>query len=121
MKRRSFVASALATSFVVLFSGTLAWAGVQPTPFRTGLFGIAAGQAIRVSVLNAGNDGGTINPCFNPDLGGFVVTIAGPAGRVLFESHGKAVAEATGAFTDFTPPAEDGVVRRAERSAGGSP
>jgi hypothetical protein len=43
------------------------WAGVQPTPFRTGLFGITPGQAIRVSVLNAGNIGGTINPCFHPD------------------------------------------------------
>ena len=80
-----------------------AWAGIEPQPFRTGLFGITPGQAVRVSVLNAGNEGGTINPCFNPDLAGFVVTISRPAGRVLFESHNKTLLQGLGTFTDFTP------------------
>ena len=80
-----------------------AWAGVQPTPFRTGLFGITTGQAVRVSVFNAGNEGGTVNPCFNPDLAGFVVTISRPAGRVLFESHHKTLLQGVGTFSDFTP------------------
>ena len=81
----------------------LAWAGVQPTPFRTGLFGITPGQAVRVSVLNAGGDGGIIGPCFNPHLDGFVVTISSPAGRVLFESHHKTLVQGVGTFTDFAP------------------
>ena len=118
MKRRSFVASALATSLVVLFSGTLAWAGVEPTPFRSGLFGIAAGQAIRVSLLNAGTIGGTIGPCFNPDLAGFVVTIAGPAGRVLFELHHKMLTAGVGTFTDFIPLLEDGATPAGTRVPG---
>ena len=80
-----------------------AWAGVDPTPFRTGLFGITPGQAVRVSVLNAGNEGGIINPCVNPDLAGFVVKISAPAGRVLFESHHKTLRQGVGTFTDFTP------------------
>ena len=80
-----------------------AWAGVDPTPFRTGLFGIAPGQAVRVSVLNAGNEGGGINPCFNPDLAGFVVKILSPTGPVLFESHHKRLLQGVGTFTDFTP------------------
>jgi hypothetical protein len=88
-----------------------AWAGVEPQPFRTGLFGIASGQAIRVSVLNAGNVGGIINPCSNPALAGFVVTLASPAGRVLFESPHKELPEGRGAFTDFIPVPNDGVTR----------
>ena len=67
MTRKQFVTSVLATSLVVLlFSGPVAWAGIEPQPFRTGLFGITAGQSIRVSFLNAGGEGGIINPCFNP-------------------------------------------------------
>ena len=80
-----------------------AWAGVNPQPFRTGLFGITPGQAVRVSVLNAGGEVGTIGPCFNPHLDGFVVKISGPAGRVLFESHHKTLRQGVGTFTDFTP------------------
>jgi hypothetical protein len=87
----------------------LASAGITPTPFRTGLFGIATGQAVRVSVLNAGEVGGTVNPCFHPDLAGLVVTLAGPAGRVLFESRHKALPTGIGTFTDFAPIPEDGI------------
>jgi hypothetical protein len=115
MKRRSFVTSVLAITLVTLFSRT-ARAGVEPQPFRTGLFGITPGQAIRVSVLNAGNIGGIINPCFNPALAGFVVTLSGPAGRVLFESHHKALLQGTGTFTDFTP--DDAVTAAGARVPG---
>jgi hypothetical protein len=117
MKRRSFVSSVLAIALVALFSSA-ARAGVNPQPFRTGLFGITAGQAIRVSVLNAGSDGGTINPCFNPNLTGFVVKVSGPAGRVLFESQHKALSQGTGAFTDFVPVADDGVTATGARVPG---
>ena len=79
------------------------WAGIEPQPFRTGLFGITPGQAVRVSVLNAGNEGGGINPCFSPDLAGLVVKISSPAGRVLFESHRKTLLQGVGTFSDFTP------------------
>ena len=91
-----------------LLSPSVASAGIEPEPFRTGLFGVAVGQAIRVSVLNAGNEGGIIEPCFTPDLAGFVVTIVGPAGRVLFESPHRALPVGMGTFTDFVPPLEDG-------------
>jgi hypothetical protein len=100
----------------VLAAPSLGWAGITPTPFRTGLFGITPGQAIRVSVLNAGNDGGIINPCMNPDLAGFVVKISGLAGQVLFESRGKAVPEGRGAFADFVAIADDGAASRGRRA-----
>src|SRR5262245_36094029 len=41
-------------SIAALLAAPHAWAGIEPTPFRTGLFGVMAGQTIRVSVLNAG-------------------------------------------------------------------
>ena len=97
----------LCVCIAALLAPPVASAGVQPDPFRTGLFGVAVGQAIRVSVLNAGNEGGIIEPCFTPDLAGFVVTIAGPAGRVLFESPHRALPVGMGTFTDFVPPLED--------------
>jgi hypothetical protein len=108
MKRRTFVTSVLAITLVAIFS-TAAQAGIDPEPFRTGLFGIAPGQAVRVSVLNMANVGGTINPCMSPDLAGFVVRIATPAGRLLFESHHKELATGIGTFTDFSPVPDDGV------------
>jgi hypothetical protein len=105
MPRKSIV---LITCFVTLFWGTLASAGIDPTPFKTGLFGIAPGQAVRVSVLNAGEAGGVIDPCFHPDLAGFVLTVAGPAGRVLFQSRHATVQQGTGTFSDFAPALDDG-------------
>jgi hypothetical protein len=115
MSRRK-IATAFRHALGLMCLGALlappAWAGVNPQPFRTGLFGITPGQAIRVSVLNAGNEGGTVNPCFNPALAGFVVKLSSPAGRVLFEAPHKALPEGRGAFTDFIqPPPEDGVTR----------
>lgn len=67
-------------------------AGIDPQPFRTGLFGIKEGQSVRVSVLNAGNAGGIIEPCarvFDLD------------GTVLFEADPGPVAPGVGAFMDF--------------------
>jgi hypothetical protein len=50
---------------LTLLPVSLAWAGISPQPFRTGLLGIAEGQAIRVSLLNAANQGGlSIRACF---------------------------------------------------------
>ena len=57
---RRFTAIACA---VVLLSAQAAWAGVQPTPFRTGLFAVARGQGVRVSLVNAGDVRGIITPC----------------------------------------------------------
>jgi hypothetical protein len=114
MPRREIAAAlrhALGLACVGAVLAPPAWAGVTPTPFRTGLFGITPGQAIRVSVLNAGDLGGIITPCFNPALAGFVVKLSTPAGGVLFESPHKALREGTGAFADFTPTPEDGVTR----------
>ncbi len=105
MTRRGKRAAGL-VCIAALLAPTIALAGVSPEPFRTGLFGVAAGQAIRVSVLNAGTVSG-IAPCVTPDLAGFVVTIAGASGRVLFESPQRALPAGIGAFTDFVPPLED--------------
>ena len=69
-------------------------AGVEPTPFRTGLFGLVEGQSIRASVLNAGDAGGTINPCFHVfDLDG----------TLLFEMEAGALPAGAGGFVDFNP------------------
>ena len=105
MKRRPFVTSVLATSLVVLlFSGPLAWAGIDPQPFRTGLFGITAGQAIRVSFLNAGGEGGVINPCVNPGSLVAAVAIRDLGGALLFQSRTKPVLDGAGTFVDVLNP-----------------
>jgi hypothetical protein len=77
-----------------------AWAGVEPEPFRTGLFGIAPGQAVRISVLNTGEASGTINPC---------VRVSDAAGRLLVDTDSGPVMGGTGTFVDFTPVPEDGI------------
>ena len=41
MKRRQLAKSVLATFLVAHFSGSPAWAGIDPEPFRTGLFGVS--------------------------------------------------------------------------------
>jgi hypothetical protein len=106
MLRPRLISSVLTVAIAAVpFSANLL-AGIDPEPFRTGLFGVAAGQAIRVSVLNAGTVGG-IAPCVIPDLAGFVVTIAGASGRVLFESPHRVLPVGMGTFTDFVPPLED--------------
>ena len=69
-------------------------AGVDPQPFRTGLFGIKEGQAIRVSVLNAGEVGGIIAPC---------VRFLDLDGTLLLEAVPEPVAAGVGAFMDFDP------------------
>ena len=107
MKRRPFVTSVLAASLVVFCSpARVAWAGIQPEPFRTGLFGITAGQAIRVSVLNAGGEGGIINPCFNPGPLVAAVAIRDLGGALLFQSRTKPVLAGAGTFVDVVPVPE---------------
>ena len=101
LKRRHFVTSVIATALVALFSASPAWAGIEPQPFRTGLFGITAGQTIRVSVVNAG----IINPCFMPEVLVSAVTIRDLAGRPLFESKGEVLVPGMGTFVDV--PWED--------------
>jgi len=51
------------TCVATLLSPSTAWAGIEPTPFRTGLFSIARGQGVRISIVNAGNARSIINPC----------------------------------------------------------
>jgi hypothetical protein len=113
MKRRPFVTSALAASLIALFSSALAWAGISPQPFRTGLFGIVAGQAIRVSVLNAGIERGVINPCVNPAPLAAKVAIRGLDGATLFESLIDKLHAGTGGFADFAPLTPSPVARPA--------
>jgi hypothetical protein len=108
MTHRPFARSVLITSLVALLSVPPAWAGINPQPFRTGLFGVTAGQTVRVSVLNAGDDE-LANPCFQ--MGGLVVTMTGAAGRVLFQSKHTALLPGTGAFADFTPDDDAGQTR----------
>jgi hypothetical protein len=100
MTRTLFIRSVLAT--LVLLTGRSAWAGIDPEPFRTGLFGIAAGQAIRVSLLNGG-EGGVINPCFNPATAIAAVRIRGQRGAVLFTTRTEKVGESEGSFVDVVP------------------
>jgi hypothetical protein len=104
MNRKLFVTSVL-TLVVVLLFGQVAWAGVDPEPFRTGLFGITASQAVRVSVLNVGIEGGIINPCMVPEPLVAKVAIRGLDGATLFESLTGRLLAGTGAFVDFVPAA----------------
>jgi hypothetical protein len=101
MKRRKFVAAILASLVVVPSTGVRA--GINPQPFRTGLFGITVGQAVRVSVLNAGIDRGTVNSCFPPDPVAPAVVIRGLDGTALLESNPEKLLPGAGTFVDFVP------------------
>src|SRR5687768_1839787 len=68
-----------------------AWAGIGPTPFRSGLFGVTPEQSIRISVLNAGEARGTIAA---------YVRILDLAGTVLAERRGRTLSEGVGAFVE---------------------
>lgn len=94
MERRSLVASVIATVLIAPLLTAPAWAGIQPEPFRTGLFGVTAGQSIRISILNAGDAGGVINPCFH---------VWDAAGVLLLEVDGGPLPGGRGTFVDFTP------------------
>jgi hypothetical protein len=98
MKRRQLVGFFLALGFAALFAGSPAWAGITPTPFRTGLFGVAAGQSIRISILNAGGVAGTIAPCMH---------VWDIAGTLLFERDAGVLAGGTGTFAEFGPVPDD--------------
>jgi len=80
----------------------VAWAGIQPEPFRTGLFGVTAGQAIRISVVNAGPARGIINPCFR---------VWDAAGTLLLETDGGPLPAGVGTFVDFDAPPAGAVFR----------
>jgi hypothetical protein len=101
MKRRLFVASVVASLFALAFGKPLS-AGISPQPFRTGLFGITVGQAVRVSVLNAGIDRGTAT-CHPPDPAAPAVAILGLDGAALFEAHTEKLLPGMGTFVDFVP------------------
>src|SRR5262245_47129509 len=82
----------LVTVAAVLLCAVTSMAGVGPVPFRTGLFGVVPGQTVRISVLNAGDARGIINPCFK---------IWDAAGGLLFESDGEPLALGTGDFREY--------------------
>src|SRR5262245_7427857 len=89
----------LVLSTLLLGAGT-ASAGIGPVPFRTGLFGVTAGQKVRVSVLNTGAEKAIINPCFK---------VWDAAGTLLFESDAGPLPGGAATFADFGPVPNDGV------------
>jgi hypothetical protein len=95
---------AIPTLVLAVVSASQAWAGINPQPFRTGLFGIAAGQAIRVSLLNAGNQAGIINPCFYPpDPIMATVVVRNMLGGALFKADTEKLSAGMGTFVDVPP------------------
>jgi hypothetical protein len=104
MQRRSFVRAIPTTLVVAVLAASQAWAGIEPTPFRTGLFGLAAGQAIRVSLLNAGNQTGIIGPCFfPPDPVMATVVVRNLLGGALFKADTEKLSAGMGTFVDVPP------------------
>ena len=119
MQRTSFVRAISTTLVVTVLATSQAWAGIEPQPFRTGLFGIAAGQAIRVSVLNAGVAGGVINPCFYPpDPIMATVVVRNLLGGVLFKADTEKLPAGMGTFVDVPP---DPTAATGARTPGGPP
>jgi hypothetical protein len=84
----------LGVGLITLVAVQSAWAGIDPQPFRTGLFGVTAGQSIRISIVNAGAAGGVINPC---------VHVWDASGALLVEIAPGPILEGRGTFVDFTP------------------
>jgi hypothetical protein len=82
-------------------------AGIEPQPFRTGMFGVVTGQTVRLSILNAGEAGGTINPCFR---------VFDATGALLVETETGPLAGGVGTFVDFTPPPGGAAVRAQMRA-----
>jgi hypothetical protein len=71
-------------------------AKIQPTPFRTGLFGITPGQGVRVSVFNGGATEKILLPA---------IRLFTPDGKKLFEAAAQKVIDGTGVFVDYIPDA----------------
>jgi hypothetical protein len=94
--RRSIFRWLAATCLATFLPGAVAWAGVDPQPFRTGLFGVTGGQTIRISIVNAGAARGIIEPCFR---------VWDAAGTLLFETDGGPLPGGVGTFVDFNAPA----------------
>ena len=104
MQCRSFVKAMPTTLVIAVLTASQAWAGISPQPFRTGLFGIAAGQAIRVSLLNAGNQAGIINPCmYPPDPVMATVVVRNLLGGALFKADTEKLSAGMGTFVDVPP------------------
>ena len=103
MTRRQFVTTVLVTSLLALLSGPRASAGIEPQPFMTGLFGIAVGQAIRVSVLNTGVERGIIEPCVSPEPLVAAVVVRDLRGAPLFETPTEKLLAGMGTVVDFVP------------------
>ena len=119
MQRTSFVRAISTTLVIAVLAVSQAWAGIQPQPFRTGLFGIAPGQAIRVSLLNAGNQGGIIEPCFYPpDPVMATVVVRNLLGGVLFKGDTEKLPTGMGTFVDVPP---DPTAATSTRTPGGPP
>jgi hypothetical protein len=70
--------------------GAPAWAIIIQNG-KTGLFGLAAGQTVRISVLNASDKGG-IQPC---------VGIFDLSGNQVAEAEGSSAGPGEGTFVDF--------------------
>ena len=101
-RRLGFTAIACAA---VLLSAQAAWAGIQPEPFRTGLFAVARGQGVRVSLVNAGDVRGIINPCFK---------IWDAQARLIAETDLGRVRRGRSVSAEYQPVAND-------RTPGGAP
>ncbi len=83
-----------AACLVTFLTVPAAWASIQPTPFRTSLFGVTVEQAIRISVLNAADIRGIIEPC---------ARVVDAAGNLLVKMDAGPVPAGAGAFFDFDP------------------
>jgi hypothetical protein len=104
MHRYRSATSATAIALGVLLASVSLLAGVEPTPFRTGYFGVAEGQTIRVSVFNARFDRRELlGPCAVPDALVATVVIRDLQGRALSRGRSGPVADGTGDFVDFAP------------------
>ena len=90
--RLGAVRTLAAACLVTFLAVPPAWAGIQPQPFRTGLFGVTAGHSIRISILNAGETGGVIDPCFR---------VLDATGALLSEVDGGPLAGGAATFIDF--------------------
>lgn len=79
----SSAASIVAPALLASLLAASAWAGIQPEPFRIGLFDVTAGQSIQISILNAGGEAGGIAPCYH---------VWDAAGTLLLEGRRRSAA-----------------------------
>jgi hypothetical protein len=119
MHRYRFIASTTAVCLGIVFASASLRAGVEPQPFRTGYFGVAEGQTIRISMFNARFDRrGLFAPCAVPDALVARIVIRNLQGRALFESRSGPVADGAGDFVDFAPLSDTGAASAGARTPG---